>query len=156
MNLQTDITGIADTFYFKWEGKAVPINQRSMIGRKGSGPKAKHIIIKSQKYRNFCADLDNTFYVQKLQHYTPVCLEGPVMLLIQFHRAKHNHHAVDSDACEKPVRDALEKSGIIKNDKQVLGTICVPLEPTEAEYDVIELSVLQLGPGWQFSTTVGD
>lgn len=99
-----------------WEGDGVSINRRYEIGFMNKGGKRIPILRSSDKYKAFIEDMSWTFARQAKE----VSFDGPVYVEVVIKRRLNRGRHVDIDAYTKAIIDAIEHSGIIKNDAQVV------------------------------------
>lgn len=154
MTAEFKLEGIESHMRYFWQGTAVSINQRNMLSPRIINGKRTKVITKSPKYRRFCDDLDQTFSDQWYELYEGRSYKTHVVLFVKFGRGNHRGHHLDVDAVIKPMQDALEKAGAIKNDKLVLAPIFAPMYPLKTPEDTIEVVVLELGAEWNFTARI--
>lgn len=100
-----------------WVGDAVPINRRHGIGYMNRGGKKVPFIRNETGYTKFIEDMAWTWKNQIEGRR----FNGPVLVeIILKRRIKRGRH-VDVDAYTKQIMDALEKSGLIENDDQIVA-----------------------------------
>ena len=104
----------------------VSVNRRHIIA------KGKRVLINSQEYNNLIKNLMLVFNAS-LKPDTPI--DAPVKTIINVGTYK------DIDNVIKPIHDCLEKTGFIKNDRNIVSTDIrkTPLKRGETEWLEIEV-----------------
>lgn len=103
-------------FRFEYAGKLVSINRKYTIKTIWKNRKKIKVICNSDEYNQLLCDL---IYLVKAESITTICdYDKKVDMILKVCRQS----AADTNNIEKPIGDALKKSGILKDDKLIRNT----------------------------------
>lgn len=115
-----------------WSGKAVRMNERRRIGQKYINGKKKSIVINTNEYNKFIEDMAMLFQLNA----AGAKIVGTVFVIIGT-SAGSRRRIMDIDAFSKQTLDALEKSGVIENDRLARPVFLRDIGRGQTEMDTI-------------------
>ena len=113
--------------WIRWRGKAVGVNRWLETNRRG-------VMYKNPEYAAF---QDELIYYLKLAKRGKKTMTGGVMVVLHF----VVNPLRDIDSLEKPILDSLEKSGVIENDRQVVG-VSKTKSPKKGRKDLDQIQIV--------------
>lgn len=126
-------------FKFEYEGKLVSLNEKWMIKTIWKNGRKIKIICNTEKYNQFISDL---IYIIKAEGITTICdYNKKVDMILKICRQP----AADTNNIEKPIGDALEKAGILKNDNLIRNTYYLRSYHKKGKNDKLIIELYELG-----------
>jgi len=126
---------------FYWAGRAVSVNKWTGIRIISKGGKHIPMVYKTPAYKKFIDSLAKVFTGHHIAGYIDVEIR------VCFWKMR------DTDSSIKPICDAMEQAGLVKNDRYIRNITILRTYHKRDEYDDIGITVVPVAAGEDFDLT---